>query len=578
MVLSSGTYQGKSHYLLKTVFHLKKQIEEEKIMIRRENKFEVTKNDFLKKNMTIMLSILGIIFLSTIAQAGAIYTDEELLQASLSYLETQANVWGIKDPAQEFQLRSVFPDNLGYNVRLDQVYQKIPVLGYQLVVHFDTNGNPKSVTGAYKDGININTAPKLTRSEAKGKAQEHYPGAMTKTPDSELVLYVHNKDVFLAYQVDLENDEKPQRLIVFIDAKTGKEIDSYDDLKTPIPSSDLVGTSEKSKPVAQSPVLLASLAPGTGYSMYSGIVAITTNYDGSLYGMVDATRGNMSTNDIKNRGGSKGVLFTDADNIWGNNLSSDRATSGVDAHFGAEMTWDYYLNIHGRNGIFNDGKGTLSRVHFKKNYNNAYWSDSCKCMTYGDGDGVILSPLTALDVVGHEMTHGVTSSTAALIYRGESGGLNEGMSDIFGTMLEFYASTHGASKTPNYLIGEDVYTPGTPGDALRYMDNPTLDKRSIDTYANYTSSLDVHLSSGIANNAYYLIAHGGTHRLGATVAGIGEDEAEKIFYRALTVYMIPGETFSQARADTISAASELYGAGSAEEKAVKAGWSAVGVN
>jgi Zn-dependent metalloprotease len=516
---------------------------------------------------------------STIAQAGTISSNEEkLFQASLSYLQKQASVWGIEDPAQEFQLRSVIHDDLGDNVRLDQVYQGIPVVGYQLVVHFDTTGNPTSVTGAYKDGINLKTSSKLSSSEAKGKAQEHHPGPVTKIPDSDLVLYVHNKDVTLAYQVDLENDEKPQRMIVFIDATTGKEIDSYDDLHTPIASSDSAGSPEKSKTVAQSPLPLASPTTGIGNSMYSGTVSITTNYDGSLYSMVDATRGNMSTNDLKNRGGSKGVLFTDTDNTWGNLFSSDRATAGVDAHFGSEMTWDYYLNIHGRKGIFNDSRGTVSRVHFRKNYNNAFWSDSCKCMTYGDGDGRILSPLTALDVVGHEMTHGVTSSTAALIYRGESGGLNEAMSDIFGTMLEFYASTHGASKTPNYLIGEDVYTPGTPGDALRYMDDPTLDGESIDTYANYTSSLDVHLSSGIANNAYYLIAHGGTHRLGATVTGIGEEKAEKIFYRALTVYMIPGETFSQARADTISAALDFPGISSAEVEAVKAGWSAVGVN
>jgi Zn-dependent metalloprotease len=174
------------------------------------------------------------------------------------------------------------------------------------------------------------------------------------------------------------------------------------------------------------------------------------------------------------------------------------------------------------------------------------------------------------------MTHGVTSATAGLIYSGESGGLNEAISDIFATAVEFYASTHGATTTPDYWIGEDVWTPGVSNDALRYMDNPTKDGVSIDTYANYYPGLNVHYSSGIANNAFYLLSEGGAHRLGGTVTRIGRDKAERIFYRGLTVYMVPSETFSQARAATIQAATDLYG--SAEVTSVKDAWSAVGVN
>jgi Zn-dependent metalloprotease len=295
--------------------------------------------------------------------------------------------------------------------------------------------------------------------------------------------------------------------------------------------------------------------------------------------MIDNTRGGLRASDMRNRPlrFRPGVVFTDADNSWGDGTTSDRASAAVDAHFGAEVTWDYYLTIHGRTGIKGDGVGSLSKVHYRSQFNNAFWNDGCQCMTYGDGDGTTFTPLVSLDVAGHEMTHGVTSSTAALIYDNQPGGLNEAISDIFGTVVEFFAAAHGAAKVPNYWIGEDVYTPGIPGDALRYMDNPTQDGHSIDTFADYNDRLNVHYSSGIANNAFFLLAEGGTHRLGGVVTGIGRSAAERIFYRALTVYMIPSETFPQARAHTTQAAIDLFGPGSQESISVGEAWSAVGV-
>ena len=115
-------------------------------------------------------------------------------------------------------------------------------------------------------------------------------------------------------------------------------------------------------------------------------------------------------------------MFTDADNAWGTGLLSNVQTVGVDAQYGTAVTWDYYKNVHGRNGIANNGGGAYNRVHYSRRYNNAFWSDSCFCMTYGDGDGTTFNPFDSLDVAGHEMTHGVTSRTARLVYSGESGG------------------------------------------------------------------------------------------------------------------------------------------------------------
>jgi Zn-dependent metalloprotease len=207
-------------------------------------------------------------------------------------------------------------------------------------------------------------------------------------------------------------------------------------------------------------------------------------------------------------------------------------------------------------------------------------------MTYGDGN--VFNPLVSLDVAGHEMTHGVTSRTAGLIYSGESGGLNEATSDIFGSMTEYYANN--ASDVGDYLIGEEISK--TPGKALRYMYSPNIDGASADCYYTGVGNIDVHWSSGVANHFYYMLAEGTAPTDGPAsptckgsdtkkasgskmLAGIGRQKAEKIWYRALTVYMTSSETFAKARLDTVQAATDLFGAGSPETVAVGAAWDAV---
>jgi Zn-dependent metalloprotease len=305
--------------------------------------------------------------------------------------------------------------------------------------------------------------------------------------------------------------------------------------------------------------------------------------------MTDTTRGGGYTTDMANATRGSGTLFTDADNSWGNNSNSDRASAAADAHFGIATTWDFYKNTFGRNGIANDGKGALSKVHYSRNYVNAFWSDACFCMSFGDGDGVTYGPLVDLDVAGHEMTHGVTSRTSNLTYSGESGGLNEASSDIMGSMVEFYANS--ALDTPDYLIGEEIYI-SNPGNtkALRWMFNPSKDGASPNCYVSNIGSLDVHYSSGVANHFFYLLAEGSGARTysgvnhtsptcnGTSLAGIGRTAATAIWFRALTVKFTSSTNYAGARAATIAAANDLYGAGSAESAAVAATWSAVGVN
>jgi Zn-dependent metalloprotease len=205
-------------------------------------------------------------------------------------------------------------------------------------------------------------------------------------------------------------------------------------------------------------------------------------------------------------------------------------------------------------------------------------------MTYGDGDGVNYGPLVSLDVAGHEMSHGVTENTAKLAYSGESGGLNEATSDIFGTMVEFYAAN--ANDPGDYLIGEEFDLTNHAG--FRRMDNPIADGSSPNCWSANTKNLDVHYSSGVGNHFYYLLAEGSGARTingtahnsptcnGSTVTGIGRPAAEKIWFRALTVYMTSGTTYSGARTATLNAARDLYGQAT-EYNTVAAAWSAVGV-
>lgn len=532
-------------------------------------------------HIIMVLELVGSLALPMGVQGGASSVDDALaVHTSLAYLHLRASEWGIRNAYAEFRLRQVVQDTLGQiHVRLDQVYQGVPVFGQQLIVHLDRDGVPQSITGVYLEGIAVSTQPVLSAQEARTVAQQRFPGALTKTPQAEMVLLPQEGEVRLVYRVVLHDEATPRRVVAFVDAISGEVVHSYNDLRTLLPARTRLGRAigEPSPAAEAQPPGPTVAAVGTGHSLYSGTVSLTTDHRGSAFTMLDATRGRLRTSDMQNRSFGQGQLFTDADNNWGNGATSDRASAGVDAHFGAEQTWDYYLTVHGRIGIKDDGAGARSRVHYRKGYNNAFWSDACECMTYGDGNGTSFSPLVALDVAGHEMTHGVTSATADLIYDNQPGGLNEAMSDIFGTMVEFFAAAHGAAKTPNYWIGEDAYTPGTPGDALRYMDNPTQDDHSIDTFADYSNALDVHATSGIANNAFFLLAEGGTHRLGGVVTGIGRNAAERIFYRALTVYMIPSETFSRARAHTTQAAIDLFGLQSQQVISVGEAWSAVGV-
>ncbi|WP_055493625.1 M4 family metallopeptidase [Streptomyces sp. TP-A0356] len=455
------------------------------------------------------------------------------------------------------------------HTRYERTYAGLPVLGGDLVVHESKSGRTEGVTRATDAAIKVaSLKPQITATKAEKQAvtAAQSAGSNKTAADSSprKVIWAGAGKPVLAYETvvgGLQDDGTPNQLHVITDAATGKKLYEYQGIET-----------------------------GTGKSLYSGTVSLNTTLSGSSYQLYDTTRGGHKTyNKAHGTSSSAGTLFTDADDIWGTGTASSSTTdqtAAVDAAYGAQETWDFYKNTFGRSGIKNDGKAAYSRVHYGNAYVNAFWDDSCFCMTYGDGTGNT-HPLTSLDVAGHEMSHGVTSNTAGLNYSGESGGLNEATSDIFGTGVEFYANN--PSDPGDYLIGEKININGD-GTPLRYLDKPSKDGGSADYWSSGVGNLDVHYSSGVANHFFYLLSEGSGSKTingvtydsptsnGSTVTGIGRAKALQIWYKALTTYFTSTTNYKSARTGTLSAAAALYGSGSTEYNAVAAAWSAVNVS
>jgi thermolysin len=378
-------------------------------------------------------------------------------------------------------------------------------------------------------------------------------------------------------------------LMTFLDAASGEVILEYSDKQT-------------------------QAAVGKGTGVLGDAKKVSATNAGSTYQAQDALRPpTLQTLDMKGDLNRLDAIFSrfpsaiqtgdyaaDADNDW-----TDGPT--VDAHVYAGYTYDYYFKRFGRRGLNNNNIAIRNFVHPVRRqdvliqppdiqgtfYLNAFYAGS-GVMVYGEG---LPSNLTAggqrwnylagaLDVVAHELTHGVTDFTSRLIYQGESGALNEAFSDIMGTSVEFYYQPPGNGLLQaDYLIGEDAVTAASfPLNGLRSMQNPVAFGDPDHYSVRYTGTQDnggVHTNSGIANNAYYLAIEGGTHRLGGRVTGVGganREQIERVFYRAFTSFLVPSSNFAASRAATIQAARELYPSSPAVEAAVTQAWSAVGVN
>jgi Zn-dependent metalloprotease len=412
---------------------------------------------------------------------------------------------------EEMVVTKVGKDKVGaLHVRFQQELNGLPVAGAGMVLHAHADGTIFAVNGDFVPGGDLPLHPDLGSMTALGQAKIN--GARVSEPELSYVLGVDGRG-HLAWKATFEyvNDAGPQRDVVFVDTTTGK---------------------------------IAARHPQIKYAR-----------------ALETRDCHQKTRRCKVESTSPNVINT-----------GDGAIDA--AHNYAIATYNYYYDNHDRRDSIDAAGLTLkSRVHYDRNYNNAFWDGTQ--MTYGDGDGVTFIPLSQdADVVAHELTHGVTERTSGLIYSYESGALNEAWSDIFGAMVD---RQEGASVTDTWLLGEDIYTPGTPGDALRNMADPAAEG-DYDYYPDrYTGSSDnggVHWNSGIANLAFVLLVDGGTHPRGKTsvnVPGIGFDAAADIFYEANVNCLTPNSNFAAARYCT----ADVFGGTNAA--AVHLAWDAVGV-
>jgi Zn-dependent metalloprotease len=449
-------------------------------------------------------------------------------KAAKDFLKGQKDLLNLAG-TEDFDLRGVEKDKLGQtHVKFQQTLKGLPVFGAEYIVHSNAGGNVIGMNGHLtKDDAKLPRTPTVDAVSASARASAQAGIKNGRTLGGATLMYVINEkgNAFLAWMTRVEhvNTQGPQIDKVFADATTG----------------DLVLTAPEYK-YAKS------------RSTYSA------NNGTALPGTLKRSEGSADIGD----------LAVDA------------------AHNYAGNVYDYYKNVHGRDSYDNAGATIKSSAHYSTSYNNAFWNGTQ--MVYGDGDGTQFIALSrALDVDAHELTHAVTERTANLTYSNESGALNEATSDILGNSCEAYSKNGGTPNANTWKVGEDIYTPNTAGDALRYMNDPAA-AGDYDYYpTRYTGTADnggVHSNSGIANLAYYLMVMGGPHPRGKTTVNVTPlsatsstslDMAQKIWYRALTVYFTASTNFQGARTATVQAATDLYGAAAAAT--VTSAWDCVAV-
>jgi len=482
-----------------------------------------------------------------------------------NYLQQNKNKFKFskENSKESFKVLSKNKDNLGYTyLRLQQEYNGVPIFGATQTAHINKKGILTSFSGAVIPELDkyekLKLNQKIKAKEAIAISEEDL-GTNPEyevDPTSKLMVYYYKDEARYVYLVRLNFlDPEPGNWYYFIDAATGEIVNKFNAFYTKKPGT--IPTKGED-------------TIGSGIGVLGDTKEINTLLSSSNYYLIDRTRGNhIQTFDGQNRTRLPGSIWIDSDN----NLIDSYDNAAVDAHKYAAITYDYYSNVFGRNSFDGRGATIKSTVHYGRNYNNAGWTGYQ--MLFGDGDGSLFRELSgSLDVMAHELTHAVTQYTADLIYYDESGAINEAMSDIFGTAVEFWAN-----NDPDWLLGEDIYTPNISGDALRSMEDPTASGDPDHYDDRYTGTSDnggVHTNSGIINKAAYLISEGGTH-YGVTVNGIGMDKMTTIFYRALTQHLTQSSTFSQLRAALIQSATELYGSNGPETQAINDAFDSVGV-
>ena len=414
------------------------------------------------------------------------------------------------------------------NYRYTQTWRGIPIFGEGLVVSEDENGNVRTLFGNMISGLEQDigsTTPRLSGASAlvAGKRAglgNGISGMLTRDEKSDLVIYVdENGRGHLAYHVDFfadsANGGAPTRPSVLVDANSGRVLKQWENLQ-----HALVGT-------------------GPGGNAKTGQYEYGTNY-GYLDVAQSGTTCTMNNTNVKTVNLNNASTNTSTTAFsYTCPRNTVKAINGAysplnDAHYFGGVIFNMYQAYLGRAPLTFQ---LVMKVHYKTGYENAYWDGTA--MTFGDGASTFY-PLVSLDVSSHEVSHGFTEQNSNLTYSGQSGGMNEAFSDMAGEAAEYYSR-----GTNDWLVGAEIFK-GTG--ALRYMCNPTQDGASIDNAANYTSSLDVHYSSGVYNKAFCTLAK---------TTGWNTQKAFQAFVRANDLYWTASSTFNQGACGVETAATDL---------------------
>ncbi len=451
------------------------------------------------------------------------------------------------------------------HVKLVEKHNNIPVYGSDQTVTLDKENNVKAFFGQVipnLDDKNIPASASISAEQAETIAKadiEKEVGQVKNYDGVKKDLFVYEKDgnYYLAYLVKASvSKPAPGYWHYFVDATNGNVIEKYN---------------------------AVDHITGFGYGVLGARQSFEIAQDEKTgaFNLFDGKRGQgVHTFNADNMDENLFNLFSQWFGYTGLEVESkskffdDKAA--VDAHVNAGKVYDYYKKTFNRNSFDDKGAKLISSVHVGENWNNAAWNGVQ--MMYGDGDGKTFIPLSAgLDVIGHELTHAVTEHTANLVYKNESGALNESLSDIMGVMVE----------KKSWDLGADIYTPDKPGDALRSLKDPASIPNPLkpsegypDHYnKRYTGTADnggVHINSSINNKAAYLVSEGGEH-YDVKVTGVGREATEKIYYRALTKYLTANSDFKMMRQAALQSAEDLYGKDSKAVQAVTKAYDAVGV-
>ncbi len=479
--------------------------------------------------------------------------------------------------------------------RFQQYHEGVPVWGAE-VVRDSERGVPLSIFGSLSPDLALSVEPSLSVEAARAAllAIGASDAALLKEPQLVILRLETSGEHRLAYTAPLFGNSDVVR--VFIDAGTGMELLRFSEIETQAAvgtGRGVLGDNKKLSVLGRTGVYVAD-------DQHRPPVLTTFDMLGNL---------SRAKNVLNGAALVASDVASDTDNVW-----TDPAV--VDAHVHVGWTYDYYFKRFGRRGLDNRDRSIVTLTNGVTQQGalslpaadafifavNAFWCDVCGpggsgAIYFGNGipAGVFLIVngrnytyfSGALDIVAHELTHGVTSSSSRLIYQGESGALNEAFSDIMGKSVEFFyhAAGNGVGQA-DYVLGKDISRAVRAGslNGDRSMANPALYGDPDHYSRRYTGTADnggVHTNSGIANQAFYLAIEGGANRTsGATVQGVGaanREQIEKVYYRAFVFLMPANSTFSTARAATTRAAQDLYGAGGAVERAVTQAWTAVGV-